>query len=131
MGKAHRTVGYTRAKLARKMQDFTGRAPNFGGYHGYDPVSKRKYNWHKSVARFKREGAFANRWNGSGHRAGEGWAEEKKIDPESPVQRYSKNSPSFDEGVYTYKKITKAKREMMNNYLKNIAKETAMIKALP
>lgn len=42
---------------------------------------------------------------GSGHRAGEGWGEKKKIDPDSPVRVYSKRgrSPSFDQGVRNYK----------------------------
>lgn len=42
---------------------------------------------------------------GSGHRAGEGWGEAKKIDPNSPVRVYSKRgrSPSFDQGVRNYK----------------------------
>ena len=42
---------------------------------------------------------------GSGHQAGEGWGEKKKIDPESPVRVYSKKgrSPSFDQGVRNYK----------------------------
>ncbi len=41
---------------------------------------------------------------GSGHRAGEGWGEKKDIDPESPVRKYSKRSPSFDQGVDNYKR---------------------------
>lgn len=42
---------------------------------------------------------------GSGHRAGEGWGAEKKIDPNSPTRVYSKKgrSPSFDQGVRNYK----------------------------
>lgn len=44
--------------------------------------------------------------NGSGHRAGENWGDAKDIDPTSPVTKYSKNSPSFDEGVW----ISKRKR---------------------
>lgn len=42
---------------------------------------------------------------GSGHRAGEGWGEEKKIDSESKERVYSKRgrSPSFDQGVRNYK----------------------------
>lgn len=131
MSRTYRTQGMARALIARKMGNFSGRAPNFGGYQGQDPVSHRKYNWNKSVARFKKEGTFARRWNGSGHRAGEAWGEKKQIDPASPVRRYSKNSPSFDEGVYTYKKITGAKREMMANYLKQQLAEKALISKLP
>jgi hypothetical protein len=42
---------------------------------------------------------------GSGHQAGEGWGEKKKIDPDSPQRVYSKRgrSPSFDQGVNNYK----------------------------
>lgn len=42
---------------------------------------------------------------GSGHQAGEGWGESKKIDPESKERVYSKKgrSPSFDQGVRNYK----------------------------
>lgn len=42
---------------------------------------------------------------GSGHQAGEGWGESKKIDPESTERVYSKRgrSPSFDQGVRNYK----------------------------
>ncbi len=79
------------------------------GYQGRDPVSHRKYNWSTSVKRYKKTGTFANRIDGSGHRAGERWANQKKIDPESRVQKYGKNSPSFDEGVYLYKTASKAK----------------------
>lgn len=40
---------------------------------------------------------------GSGHAAGESWGDRKEIDPSSKVRKYSKNSPSFDEGVRNYK----------------------------
>lgn len=42
---------------------------------------------------------------GSGHIAGEGWGEAKKIDPSSTEIVYSKRgrSPSFDQGVRNYK----------------------------
>jgi len=120
-----------RVTMAQKMSNFTGRAPNFGGYRGADPVTHRLYNRATSIRRFKRDGAFANRWDGSGHRAGERWGEEKNIDPKSQVRRYSKNSPSFDEGVYTYKKIKGAKEQMMNDYLARQAAERALISKLP
>lgn len=41
---------------------------------------------------------------GSGHRAGYDWAGQKEIDPKSRATRYSKNSPSFDQGVDVYKR---------------------------
>ena len=75
------------------------------GYKARNP----RYNRSKSLARFKKTGTFKNKIDGSGHRAGESWGEKKQIDPESRVWRYGKNSPSFDEGVYKYKKEAKAK----------------------
>lgn len=82
---------------------------SLGGYQGRDPVSHRPYSRKVSVKRFKKTGKFAYRINGEGHRAGEKWGKEKGIDPESKSWRYSKNSPSFDEGVYTYKQGAKDK----------------------
>lgn len=40
---------------------------------------------------------------GSGHQAGESWGEQKQIDPNSTTRKYSKRSPSFDQGVNNYK----------------------------
>ncbi len=48
---------------------------------------------------------------GSGHRAGEAWGDAKDIDPNSQIRKYSKNSPSFDEGV----KLSKAKRKALES----------------
>jgi hypothetical protein len=72
-------------------------------------VFKKSYNRAKSIAHFKKTGKFKNKIDGSGHLAGEKWAEKKQIDPHSRTRRYSKNSPSFDEGVYKYKKSSKGK----------------------
>lgn len=80
------------------------------GYQARDSVSHRKYNWKASVNRFKRVGKFTYRKDGSGHRAGEKWGDQKEIDPNSTVRKYSKNSPSFDEGVY----LSKAKRKALD-----------------
>lgn len=55
---------------------------------------------------------------GSGHRAGERWGDAKDIDPTSRVRKYSKNSPSFDEGVL----LSKAKRKALEQ-LKTIKYE--------
>lgn len=76
---------------------------SLGGYQGRDPVSHRPYSRKVSLKRFKKTGQFAFRRSGEGHLAGEKWAEAKNIDPESRAWKYSKNSPSFDEGVHTYK----------------------------
>lgn len=72
-------------------------------------VFVKSYNRAKSIARFKKTGTFRSRIDGSGHAAGERWAEKKAIDPNSQVRRYGKNSPSFDEGVYRYKSEAKKK----------------------
>lgn len=86
------------------------------GYAARDKVSHRKYNFKASVARFKKTGSFTYRKDGSGHRAGEAWGKAKQIDPRSTTRRYSKNSPSFDEGVYLYKQSAKGKA--LNSYEK-------------
>lgn len=48
---------------------------------------------------------------GLGHRAGEEWGDKKDINPDSLTRKYSKNSPSFDEGV----KLSKAKRKALES----------------
>ncbi len=78
------------------------------GYQRRDRVTHRKYNRAASIRRFKRTGNFRTVAGGSGHRAGEQWGDNKQIDPESRTTKYSKNSPSFDEGVY----LSKQKRKM-------------------
>lgn len=87
------------------------------GYKGRDGISHRTYNRKTSINRFKKTGKFAYRGTkvggkiiyGLGHRAGKNWGEAKGIDPTSQVRKYSKNSPSFDEGVLQYKISAKAK----------------------
>lgn len=64
------------------------------------------YSWSKAMRFARRKGAFKTVSGGSGHAAGESWGNTKDIDPESQQRRYSKNSPSFDEGVW----ISKQKR---------------------
>ena len=86
------------------------------GYKGRDPISHRQYSRKTSLNRFKKTGKFTYRGTkvgnktiyGLGHKAGEEWGAKKEIDPKSPVRKYSKNSPSFDEGVYQYKSKRKA-----------------------
>ncbi len=73
----------------------------------------KSYSYAKALKHYKRTGKFKNRQGGSGHRAGEAWGSKKEIDPKSPIRRYSKNSPSFDEGVRQYK--DKAKNRALNN----------------
>lgn len=92
------------------------------GYKGRDPVSHRKYNRKTSLARYAKTGSFTYRGTkvgnriiyGLGHKAGEDWASRKQIDPESRIRKYSKNSPSFDEGVWKYKMDAKAKSNALN-----------------
>src|SRR5690242_19971680 len=82
------------------------------GYKGRDPISHRKSNLSVQYRRFK-SGTLTFRGKGSlqgsGHKAGEEWGEKKQIDANSPARRYSKNSPSFDEGVWQYKTKSRAK----------------------
>lgn len=81
------------------------------GYKGRDPITHRRYDWNTAIKRAERDGQFTYRGTkrggkiiyGLGHDAGESWGERKNIDPNSRARRYSKNSPSFDEGVYKYK----------------------------
>lgn len=87
------------------------------GYAGRDSISHRKYNLKTALNRFKKTGKFTYRGTkvgnkvifGLGHKAGENWGTSKEIDPESAVTKYSKNSPSFDEGVIKYKMEAKKK----------------------
>lgn len=62
-----------------------------------------RYSRTKSAKFYKKYNYFKARVNGEGHAAGRQWGEKKQIDPVSRVRRYSKNSPSFDEGVKEYK----------------------------
>lgn len=81
------------------------------GYKRRDPIAHRQYNWNVAIKRYKATGSFKPTYvgNGSGHRAGEKWGDQKNIDPNSTNTKYSKNSPSFDEGVY----LSKAKRRAL------------------
>jgi len=93
------------------------------GYKGRDPVSHRTYSRKASLARFNKTGKFTYRGTkvgnqviyGLGHKAGENWGEAKSIDPTSRVRKYSKNSPSFDEGVWKYKESKKKALENSKN----------------
>lgn len=76
----------------------------------------KNYSYAKTLKRFrkfKKTGKFSFRKDGSGHTAGEDWGKKKGIDPNSTVKRYSKNSPSFDEGVHQYK--ASAKNRALNS----------------
>lgn len=66
--------------------------------------NRKGYSHAASFARYKRTGFFRTVKGGSGHEAGYKWGNAKNIDPNSPQYRYSKNSPSFDEGVYLSKR---------------------------
>lgn len=87
------------------------------GYKGRDKISHRTYSHKTSLNRFKKTGKFTYVGTkiggkviyGLGHKAGENWGASKGIDPNSQVRKYSKNSPSFDEGVYKYKQSAKTK----------------------
>lgn len=91
----------------------TSKSRALKGYKGRDSVSHRKYSFKTATNRYQRTKKFTYRGKGSlkgsGHRAGESWGAQKSIDPESRVRKYSKNSPSFDEGVWKYKEGAKRK----------------------
>ena len=81
---------------------------------GYNRIWKtkfgpRKYKRKSSFRHYERTGKFKNVGTGSGHRAGEEWGDRKGISPTSKTTRYSKNSPSFDEGVF----LSKARRKAL------------------
>lgn len=88
------------------------------GYKARDSVSHRTYNRAASIRRMKKTGNFTYRGTkignkviyGLGHKAGENWGDAKDIDPKSQVRKYSKNSPSFDEGVYKSKQKRMAEK---------------------
>lgn len=90
------------------------------GYKGRDPISHRKYSRRVLLKRFKMGGKMTYRGTkvrgrmvyGLGHKAGENWGDAKDIDPTSPVTKYSKNSPSFDEGVWLSKRKRMAQKMM-------------------
>ena len=105
----------TRQQIAKKMV----------GYQRRDSISHRKYDRTTSINRYKRTGKFVYVKDGSGHRAGEKWGDDKEINPDSTITKYSKNSPSFDEGVYLSKKkrgaqIELSKQSMANKMLSNL-----------
>ena len=87
------------------------------GYESRDAISHRRYSRKTALNRFKRTGKFTYKGTkvgnktvyGLGHKAGENWGAAKEIDPTSAVTKYSKNSPSFDEGVWKYKQQAKMK----------------------
>ncbi len=83
------------------------------------------YNWAKSIATRKKTGFFKVVQSGEGHRAGFEWGEKKGIDPESRVRKYSKNSPSFDEGVWESKQARKkALQEVKQKALNGATRRT-------
>lgn len=87
------------------------------GYQSRDPISHRRYSRTTSLNRMRRTGKYnyvgtmvrGKMIYGLGHKAGEMWGAAKRIDPESKATKYSKNSPSFDEGVHNYKISAKGK----------------------
>ncbi len=80
------------------------------GYKARDSVSHRGTKLSTLYSRFKQgKTTFRGKGmaKGSGHEAGRNWGAAKGIDPNSQVKKYSKNSPSFDEGVWEYKAAQK------------------------
>lgn len=101
----------------------TSKSKILKGYKRRDSISHRTYSRKSSINRFKKTGKFTYVGTkvgkqiiyGLGHKAGENWGESKGIDPNSKATKYSKNSPSFDEGVYQYK--TQARSKALSNML--------------
>ena len=87
------------------------------GYKARDPISHRTYSRTTALNRAKKTGKYTYRGTkvggriiyGLGHKAGEEWGASRKVDPNSEQTKYSKNSPSFDEGVHKYKESAKSK----------------------
>jgi len=80
------------------------------GYQRRDPITHRRYDWGAAIKAYKKTKRFRYVKDGSGHKAGEEWADRKGIDPEATQTRYGKNSPSFDEGVYKSKQKRMAEK---------------------
>ncbi len=93
-------------KTIKRMAWRYGRKPTKVGYN------RKGYRFSKAIKSYKKTGKFKNVSRGEGHAAGYEWGKAKGIDPQSRIQRYSKNSPSFDEGVYKYKQEAKTKSKM-------------------
>lgn len=86
---------------------------NYRSGVGYN---RKGYSYSKAIKRFKKTGKFKYVKSGEGHRAGENWGDAKDIDPDSQVRKYSKNSPSFDEGVYKSKQKRKLREGTAKSY---------------
>lgn len=86
--------------LIEKMKERHGR--------GYEETNKtndnKKYSREKSLSYRNRTGYFKTKIDGGGHTQGYKWAESKGISHTDRKRKYGSNSPSFDEGVYEYKK---------------------------
>lgn len=76
---------------------------------GYDALhgNNKKYSFNKSLRNYKKTGFFRTRIDAKGHDAGFNWAKVAEIDPYERKRKYGLNSPSFDEGVYSYKQRIK------------------------
>jgi hypothetical protein len=82
----------------------------------YKTVSRKKYNRDSSLNYYKRTGFFKTKIDSGGHTAGFNWAKAAGIDPRERKRKYGLNSPSFDEGVYSYKE--RAREKALKNKMK-------------
>lgn len=68
---------------------------------------KAGYDWKKARRFTTRTGLYKTKIDAMGHEAGYEWARQHKVKDEKRrgphTRKYSKNSPSFDEGVHAYK----------------------------
>lgn len=76
----------------------------------------KNYNRSESIAEFKKTGFFKTKDTGAGHDMGYNWAKQNSIDYKDRKRKYSRNSPSFDEGVYAYKHDSR--QEALKNRMK-------------
>jgi len=81
------------------------------GYEARDSISHRKYDFGRAIRRMEKTGKVEHRNDGKGHEAGFRWAQSKKIHWSDPATKYSKNSPSFDEGVHQWKLHSRSAHE--------------------
>lgn len=96
--------------MAHKFYSYRSKSKRGVGYN------RKGYSFHQSIAKYKKTGKFRYVKSGEGHRAGENWGDAKGIDPTSTQRRYSKNSPSFDEGVYLSKQKRLLAKKMSNKF---------------
>lgn len=73
-------------------------------YQSPKGYNRSGYSWANSLRTYANTRQMPYVEDGAGHRAGENWADQNKVDPYATQRKYSPyNSPSFDEGVWLSK----------------------------